>query len=72
MSDESKELKTLISECRKKLYFKARKIPKLTVDEIYYNFEMIASEEEDYITLFKEGFLTRLGLIHFLSGNKNS
>lgn len=61
-------LKSLLEECRKKLHFKDMKIPKLTAEQIEYNIEMIASEDEDSITLFKEGFITILELIDRLKG----
>ena len=57
-----------LDECRKKLHFRDLRIPKLTIGDIDYNIEMIASEDEDYITLFKEGFITKLELIDLLSG----
>ena len=57
-------------ECRKKLCFRDLRIPKLIAGDIDYNIEMIASEDEDYITLFLEGFVTKPELIELLSGKR--
>lgn len=39
---------------------------RLTEEQIGFNIEMIASEDEDYIQLFKEGLITKLELIDLL------
>ena len=57
-------------EVKKKLHFRDLRIPKLTAGDIEYNIEMIAAEDEDYITLFKEGFITNLELADLLSGKR--
>ena len=57
-------------EVKKKLHFRDLKIPRLTAKEIEHNIEMIASEDEDYILLFKEGFITKLELAELLSGKR--
>ena len=62
--------KNYLEGCRKKLHFRDLKIPKLTAEQIEYNIEMIASEDEDYIMLFQEGFITKLELIDLLSAKK--
>ncbi|MCK5127951.1 MAG: hypothetical protein KAR42_16960 [candidate division Zixibacteria bacterium] len=62
--------KHYLEECRKKLHFRDLKIPKLTGEQIEYNIEMIASEDEDYIMLFKNGFITKPELADLLSGKK--
>lgn len=54
-------------ECRKKLHFRDLKIPRLTAGQIEYNIEMIASEDEDYITLFQRGFITNQELVELFS-----
>ena len=43
---------------------------KLTQEQVDFNIEMIASEDEDYITLFKEGFVTKPELVELLSGER--
>ena len=60
--------KHYLDECRKKLHFRDLKIPKLTAEQIEYNIEMIASEDEDYILLFQEGFITKPELAELLLG----
>ena len=57
-------------EARKKLHFRDFKIPRLKAEQIEYNIEMIASEDEDYIMLFKEGFVTKPELAELLSGDR--
>lgn len=41
---------------------------KLTQDQIDYNLEMVASEDEDYIKLFQEGLIGKNRLIDLLEG----
>lgn len=43
---------------------------KLTQEQIDYNLEMIASEDEDYIKLFQEGLIAKNRLIDLLVGKK--
>ena len=62
--------KHYLGECRKKLHFRDLKIPKLTAEQVEYNLEMIASEDEDYILLFQEGFITNQELAELLSGKR--
>jgi len=57
-------------EVRKKLHFRDLKIPDLTAKQVEYNIEMIASEDEDYILLFNEGFITKPELAELLSGKR--
>ena len=70
----NKEIKNLgkhyRDEARKKLHFRDLKIPELTAEQIEYNIEMIASEDEDYIMLFKEGLITKPELAELLSGKR--
>lgn len=62
--------KHYLEECRKKLCFRDLKIPKLTAEQVEHNIEMIASEDEDYIILFQEGFITKPELAELLSGKR--
>lgn len=50
----------------KKLEKKCRR--KLTQEQVDYNIEMIATEDEDYIKLFQEGLITKVDLIALLEG----
>ena len=50
----------------KKLEKKCR--GKLTQEQIDFNLEMIATEDEDYIKLFQEGLITKVDLIALLEG----
>ncbi len=50
----------------KKLEKKHRK--KLTQEQVDFNLEMIAREDEDYIELFQEGLIARNELIDLLKG----
>ena len=50
----------------KKLEKKCR--GKLTQDQVDFNIEMIATEDEDYIKLFQEGLITKVALIALLGG----
>lgn len=43
---------------------------KLTQDQVDYNIEMVASEDEDYIKLFQEGLIAKNELIDLLVGKK--
>jgi len=47
------------------------KIPKIRISEHEQNLEMITSEDEDYIWLFKFGFIAKNDLIDLLSGEKS-
>ena len=62
--------KHYLEECRKKLHFRDLKIPKLTAGQVEHNIEMIASEDEDYILLFQEGFITNQELAELLLGKR--
>lgn len=43
---------------------------KLTQEQVDFNIEMIASEDLDYIQLFKEGLIAKNELIDLLVGKK--
>jgi len=44
---------------------------KLSQDQIDFNIEMIAIEDEDHIRLFQEGLIAKNELIELLTGKKD-
>jgi len=67
MTDEE-YYKNLVEECKKNLNFPDIEFPNMTGEEVDYNTEMIGIQEEDYIFLYKSGFIGPLQLAKLLEG----
>lgn len=60
----------LVKEIKKKLNFPDIKFPDITSEEVEFNAEMIGIENEDWILLYREGFIGPLQLADLLGGKK--
>ena len=66
--DDKEYYESLVKECKKKLNFPDIKFPGISGEEIDYNMEMISIQNEDYIILYKDGFIGPLELAKLLEG----
>jgi len=68
--NDKKYYESLVKECKKKLHFPDIKFPEMTGEDVEYNTEMMPIENEDWVILYRDGFIGPLELAKLLEGRE--